>query len=191
MTARQILANNLGCEEQAVADALFPISKGFTEKERIDNLSAIYAAMSDIKYIGKTRFPETEAEVEYYDKTGELPVITQEWIRSHDNSVVTPPCELNPDSPCDDEHHCNTVCWQRSGNKDILSKSHAVAARSGVISMLTEMIPEQIRNEILEPVHPGLGNRIWASEIYDTFMIFRRTVPVSYDWNKEEGRSTL
>ena len=40
-----ILADCLNCEKEGIADKLFPINKGFTEKERIEFVNAIYNAM--------------------------------------------------------------------------------------------------------------------------------------------------
>ena len=42
-----ILANALGCKREAVVDRLFPIEKGYSEKERIININAIYDAMAE------------------------------------------------------------------------------------------------------------------------------------------------
>lgn len=53
---RQILSQNLGCEPEAVVDTLFPISKGFTEKERISNIAAIYASMGYVYRRTKRNF---------------------------------------------------------------------------------------------------------------------------------------
>jgi hypothetical protein len=50
---KEILATNLGCQPEAIADKLFPINRGFTEEERISNLNAIYNSM---RYVfGRTK----------------------------------------------------------------------------------------------------------------------------------------
>lgn len=45
---QQILAEKLGCEKHQIADKLFPISKGYTEKERMDYLQAIYSTIAEV-----------------------------------------------------------------------------------------------------------------------------------------------
>lgn len=42
-----ILANALNCKREAVVDTLFPIEKGYSEKERILYINAIFTAMAE------------------------------------------------------------------------------------------------------------------------------------------------
>ncbi|GAJ02482.1 unnamed protein product [marine sediment metagenome] len=44
----KILAEVLGCDENAIADTLFPVSK-YTEEERISNMVAIFKAMKTVE----------------------------------------------------------------------------------------------------------------------------------------------
>lgn len=45
----KILAEALDCEETAIADTLFPISKGFTEQDRITYMVKIFNAMKIVE----------------------------------------------------------------------------------------------------------------------------------------------
>jgi hypothetical protein len=59
----KILAEALGCEENAIADTLFPIFKGFTEQDRITNMLKIFNAMKMV---------ENEVNQDWYeDQAGE------------------------------------------------------------------------------------------------------------------------
>lgn len=44
----RVLAKNIGCEPLAIADTLFPVSKGYTEKERMDFMFAIHYSMTEL-----------------------------------------------------------------------------------------------------------------------------------------------
>lgn len=59
----KILAEWLHCEENAIADTLFPINKEFTEQERISNIVSIFNAMKTV---------EEEVNQDWYeDQAGE------------------------------------------------------------------------------------------------------------------------
>ena len=47
-TPQQILSDKLGCEKHQIADKLFPINKGYSEKERMEYLQAIYSTIAEV-----------------------------------------------------------------------------------------------------------------------------------------------